>query len=115
MGAARWETAFLPLTPHRGCPASAPVAQQLGTGGCLWMPGHPWVLGHEGHPGTGMLSGERGAGKALLLLPPQPGWDIPVPWASAASLGDITGHRAAETPVSPFAPFPETRGRGWRG
>lgn len=60
----------------------------------------------------GMLSGEHCTGKGLLIFPQQPGWDVPVPSTSSTSLGDITGHRAAERPVSPFAPFPETRGGG---
>ena len=45
MRTAGWETVLPLLTPHRGFPTSSPVTQQPGTRGCLWMPGHPWVLG----------------------------------------------------------------------
>lgn len=50
--------------------------------------------------------------KPLPVFLQQPGWDASIPSASAVLLEDIMGHRTAERPVSPFAPFPETRGRG---
>lgn len=59
-----------------------------------------------------MLLGECHMGKSLLVFLLQPGWNVHIPSASAALLEDITGHRAAERPASPFAPFPEIRGQG---
>lgn len=60
----------------------------------------------------GVISGECHAAKSLLGFLQQPDWGVAVPSVSIASLRDITGHRAAERPVSPFTPFPETRGQG---
>lgn len=59
----------------------------------------------------GVISGEYHTAESLLGFLQQPDWDVPIPSASIVSLRDITGHGAAERPVSPFAPFPETRGR----
>lgn len=44
------------VDPTLGLSHVFPVTQQLGTRGCLWMLGHPWVLewaAAQGGPGDG--------------------------------------------------------------